>query len=61
MNKSAILYRMVTDNHICPFGLRSKDLLERKGYDIDDRHSLLGKKPTRSRQSTMLKQPHRRL
>ncbi|VEL98024.1 glutaredoxin [Alteromonas sp. 76-1] len=37
MNKTAILYRMVTDNHICPFGLRSKDLLEREGYDIDDR------------------------
>ncbi|MDO6569024.1 glutaredoxin domain-containing protein [Alteromonas sp. 1_MG-2023] len=37
MNKSAILYRMVTDNHICPFGLRSKDLLERKGYEVDDR------------------------
>mgnify|MGYP005726417161 FL=1 len=37
MNKKAILYRMVTDNHICPFGLRSKDLLEREGYDIDDR------------------------
>ncbi|MBQ4829401.1 glutaredoxin family protein [Alteromonas sp. MMG017] len=28
---------MVTDNHICPFGLRSKDLLEREGYEIDDR------------------------
>ena len=28
---------MVTDNHICPFGLRSKDLLEREGYNIDDR------------------------
>jgi len=37
MSKSAILYRMVTDNHICPFGLRSKDLLERKGYEVDDR------------------------
>lgn len=37
MSKTAILYRMVTDNHICPFGLRSKDLLEREGYDIDDR------------------------
>jgi glutaredoxin len=29
---------MVTDEHICPFGLKSKDLLERKGYDVDDRH-----------------------
>ncbi|CAD5263981.1 Glutaredoxin [Alteromonas sp. 38] len=37
MSKTAILYRMVTDDHICPFGLRSKDLLEREGYDIDDR------------------------
>lgn len=37
MSKTAILYRMLTDNHICPFGLRSKDLLEREGYDIDDR------------------------
>ena len=29
---------MVTDEHICPFGLKSKDLLERHGYDVDDRH-----------------------
>ncbi|MEM7390340.1 MAG: glutaredoxin family protein, partial [Pseudomonadota bacterium] len=34
MSKSAILYRMVTDEHICPFGLKSKDLLERHGYDV---------------------------
>ncbi|WP_394192826.1 MauE/DoxX family redox-associated membrane protein [Pseudoalteromonas atlantica] len=38
MSKSAILYRMVTDEHICPFGLKSKDLLARNGYDVDDRH-----------------------
>ena len=38
MSKSAILYRMVTDEHICPFGLKSKDLLERHGYDVDVRH-----------------------
>tara|TARA_R110001583_G_scaffold195038_1_gene368609 strand:- start:134 stop:853 length:720 start_codon:yes stop_codon:yes gene_type:complete len=30
---------MVTDEHICPFGLKSKDLLERKGFDVID-HSL---------------------
>lgn len=35
--KTAILYRMVTDQHICPFGLRSKDLLKREGYQVDDR------------------------
>ena len=31
MAKSAQLYRMATDEHICPFGLKSKDLLERQG------------------------------
>lgn len=37
MKKSATLYRMQTNEHICPYGLRSKDLLERKGFDADDR------------------------
>lgn len=36
MSKSAQLFRMVTDEHICPFGLKSKDLLEREGYTVDD-------------------------
>jgi glutaredoxin len=27
---------MVTDDHICPFGLKSKDLLIRKGYMVED-------------------------
>jgi len=27
---------MHTNDHICPYGLRSKDLLERKGYKLDD-------------------------
>jgi len=35
--KTAILYRMVTPAHICPWGLRAKDLLRRKGYAVDDR------------------------
>lgn len=34
---TAVLYRMVTDQHICPFGLKAKDLLERKGYRVEDR------------------------
>ena len=38
MSKRAVLYRMVTPDHICPFGLKSKDLLERKGYKIEDHH-----------------------
>lgn len=36
MSKHATLYRMMTDKHICPFGLRAKDLLERKGYEVTD-------------------------
>lgn len=32
----AHLYRMVTDEHICPLGLKAKDLLERKGYAVHD-------------------------
>ncbi len=34
--KAAELYRMVTDEHVCPFGLKSKDLLEREGFQIND-------------------------
>jgi len=38
--RRAALYRMVTDTHICPFGLKAKDLLRRKGFEeagIEDR------------------------
>ena len=38
MTKTAKLYRMVTDKHICPFGIKSKDLLERQGYKVEDHH-----------------------
>jgi glutaredoxin len=33
----AVLYRMKTPEHICPLGLRSRALLRRKGFDVDDR------------------------
>jgi len=36
MNKTATLHRMETTKHICPFGLRAKDLLRRNGYSIND-------------------------
>ncbi|MGQ8365377.1 MauE/DoxX family redox-associated membrane protein [Glaciecola sp. 1036] len=36
MATTAVLYRMHTDDHICPFGLRSKDLLEREGFEVED-------------------------
>jgi glutaredoxin len=38
MAKSAELHRMVMEDHLCPYGLKSKDLLEREGYDVDDHH-----------------------
>lgn len=37
-SKKARLYRMVMPDHLCPFGLKSKALLERKGYEVEDHH-----------------------
>lgn len=34
--KRASLYRMATKNHICPFGMKTKWVLERAGYEVDD-------------------------
>lgn len=28
--KKAVLYRMVTDKHICPYGIKAKDLLKKR-------------------------------
>ena len=36
--KTATLYRMVMTDHMCPHGLKSKDLLERQGFHVEDRH-----------------------
>ncbi|MEE4211367.1 MAG: glutaredoxin, partial [Parvularcula sp.] len=36
--KTARLYRMVMEKHLCPYGLKSKWLLERKGYTVEDHH-----------------------
>ena len=36
--KTATVHRMVTAEHICPYGLKVVDLLRRKGYAVDDRH-----------------------
>ena len=33
----AILYRMVLPDHTCPFGLRALELLQKAGYDVNDR------------------------
>lgn len=34
--KTADVYRMVMDEHVCPYGLKAKDLLEREGYAVND-------------------------
>ena len=36
--RTATIYRLVTPDHVCPYGLKSLDLLEREGYEVDDRH-----------------------
>ncbi|MBS0284692.1 MAG: glutaredoxin [Proteobacteria bacterium] len=36
-SKRATLYRMVMPGHICPYGVKAKWLLERHGYQVDDR------------------------
>ena len=36
--KTATLYRMVMTDHMCPHGLKSKDLLERQGFHVEDRY-----------------------
>lgn len=35
-NRKAAVYRMVMDQHICPYGLKVIDLLKRKGYQLED-------------------------
>ncbi|WP_417695165.1 MauE/DoxX family redox-associated membrane protein [Roseibium sp.] len=36
--KRAVLYRMVMPEHTCPYGLKSQDLLQRQGYEVEDHH-----------------------
>lgn len=42
MEKHATLYRSQTPVHICPYGLKSKDLLQREGFAVED-HPLRSK------------------
>lgn len=37
MSKTAVLHRMVMPDHTCPYGLKARHLLKRRGYAIDDR------------------------
>ena len=36
--EQATLYRMVLPDHVCPYGLRAKQMLEEHGFSVDDRH-----------------------
>lgn len=36
--KKAVLYRMVMPEHVCPWGLKAKDLLRRSGYEVEDHY-----------------------
>jgi glutaredoxin len=35
--RKAELFRMVTPEHTCPWGLKALDLLKREGFDVEDR------------------------
>ena len=37
MPGQATLYRMVLPDHICPYGVRARELLTEHGFEIDDR------------------------
>ncbi|GJD60514.1 MauE/DoxX family redox-associated membrane protein [Methylobacterium frigidaeris] len=43
--RTATLYRMETDSHVCPYGLKARHLLRQAGYTVDDR-------PLTSREAT---------
>ena len=35
--RRATVYRMVLPDHVCPFGVRAKTMLEEHGYEVEDR------------------------
>ncbi len=43
--KKAKLFRMATDEHICPYGIKSKSLLESEGFEVED-HKLESREQT---------------
>jgi len=44
-SRNAVLYRMARPDHLCPYGLKAKALLQRQGYRVEDH-------PLRSREET---------
>ncbi|WP_284125381.1 glutaredoxin [Parerythrobacter aestuarii] len=45
MTRTAQLYRMVMDKHVCPYGIKSKWLLESQGFKVED-HPLTTREET---------------
>jgi len=35
-DRTATLYRMVLPDHICPFGVRAKQILQAEGFTVED-------------------------
>ena len=56
--KTAILYRMALDDHLCPSGLKAKALLENEGYETDDR-PLTTRARMPSRRNTVSRRPRK--
>lgn len=36
--KTAQVYRMVMEDHTCPYGIKTVDLLKRQGFEVEDHH-----------------------
>lgn len=36
-DRRATLYRIVLSDHVCPYGVRAKKMLEKAGFEVDDR------------------------
>lgn len=34
--RTAVLYRMVLPDHVCPFGVRARQMLEAEGFEIEE-------------------------
>lgn len=47
MKTTARIHRMATPEHLCPWGLKARDLLRRHGYQIDDHLLTSGKENER--------------
>ncbi len=35
-DRTATLYRMVLPDHVCPYGVRAKELLDDNGFEIEE-------------------------